>query len=177
VRAGPWRVSKAITAPAAARLLGSIAPAGAVEVARCELAAAFVDDLRRIDGQMRETRKKLTTAVQAAGTSLTRLFGVGPVIAGAVIGDVRDVSRFLSRDHFAAYNGTAPVELSSGQRTPRAARPLSSVPRLAEYPARRGTMSVSGADRRPFGLGAKTAGTRGRASNAAAGNEREVTAG
>ena len=55
--------------------------------------------------------------MQAAGTSLTRLFGVGPVIAAAVIGDVRDVSRFGGRDHFAACNGTAPIEVSSGQRT------------------------------------------------------------
>jgi transposase len=45
----------------------------------------------------------------------TRLFGVGPVIAAAVAGDVRDVSRFPSRDHFAAYNGTAPIEVFSGQ--------------------------------------------------------------
>src|SRR5262249_56544014 len=50
------------------------------------------------------------------GTSLTELFGVGPVIAATVIGDVRDVSRFGSRDRFAAYNGTAPIEVSSGNR-------------------------------------------------------------
>jgi transposase len=31
-----------------------------------------------------------------------------------VIGYVCDVSRFLNRDHFAAYNGTAPIEVSSG---------------------------------------------------------------
>jgi transposase len=54
--------------------------------------------------------------VQATGTSLTRLFGVGPVIAAAVIGDVRDVSRFPGRDHFAACNGTAPIEVSAGPR-------------------------------------------------------------
>jgi Transposase IS116/IS110/IS902 family len=42
------------------------------------------------------------------GTSLTGLFGVGPVIAGTVIGDVRQVFRFPGRDHFAAWNGTAP---------------------------------------------------------------------
>jgi transposase len=112
----PGGVAKAITAPAAARLLDSIAPAGAVDAARCELAADFLDDLRRIDARLRETRKKLTTAVQASGTSLTGLFGVGPVIAAAVIGDVRDVSRFPGRDHFAAYNGTAPIEVSSGPR-------------------------------------------------------------
>ena len=52
----------------------------------------------------------------ATGTSLTGLFGVGPVIAAAVIGDVRDVSRFPSRNHFAAYDGTAPIEVSSGPR-------------------------------------------------------------
>ena len=33
-----------------------------------------------------------------------------------MIGDVRQVFRFPSRDHFAACNGTAPVEVSSGGR-------------------------------------------------------------
>jgi hypothetical protein len=41
---------------------------------------------------------------------------VGPVIAATVIGCAVDVSRFASRDHFAAYNGTAPIEVSSGNR-------------------------------------------------------------
>ena len=112
----PGGVSKAITAAPAARLLESIAPAGTVEAARCELAAAFIEDLRGIDARIRETRKKLAAAVAAAGTSLTGLYGVGPVVAAVVIGDVRDVSRFPGRDHFAAYNGTAPIEVSSGNR-------------------------------------------------------------
>jgi transposase len=112
----PGGVARAITAGQATRIPGSVAPADAVAAARCELAAAFIDDLRGIDARIRETRKKLAAAVAAAGTSLTGLFGVGPVIAAAVIGDVRDVSRFASRDHFAAYDGTAPIEVSSGQR-------------------------------------------------------------
>jgi transposase len=112
----PGGVAKAITAGQAARILGSITPPDAVAVARCELAAVFLEDLRGIDARIRETRKKLAVAVQAAGTSLTGLFGVGPVVAAAVIGDVRDVSRFPGRDHFAAYNGTAPIEVSSGGR-------------------------------------------------------------
>ena len=112
----PGGVPKVITVARAARVLRAIRPAGAVERARCELAAAFLDDLRRIDTGIRETRKKLAVTVAAAGTSLTGLFGVGPVIAAAVIGDVRGVSRFPGRDHLAAYNGTAPIEVSSGQR-------------------------------------------------------------
>ena len=112
----PGGVPRAITAGQAARALGSITPLDAVAAARGELAAAFLEDLRGVDARIRETRKKLAAAVQAAGTSLTGLSGAGPVVAAAVIGDVRDVSRFPGRDHFAAYNGTAPIEVSSGPR-------------------------------------------------------------
>ena len=112
----PGGVSKEITAAHAAHLLESITPSGAVEAARCELAAAFLDDLRRVDAQLLDAKKKLTAAVRASGTTLTQIFGVGPVVAATVIGYVRDVSRFPGRDHFAAYNGTAPIEVSSGNR-------------------------------------------------------------
>jgi transposase len=112
----PGGVPRAITAGQAAAILGSITPVDAVSAARRELAAEFVEDLRRIDAQMRQTRSKLAAAVKASGTSLTEVFGVGPVIAAAVIGDVRAVSRFPDREHFAAYNGTAPIEVSSGKR-------------------------------------------------------------
>jgi len=112
----PGGVSKEITAGHAGRILETITPAGAVEAARWELAAELTEDLRGADAAIRETRKKIAAAVRAAGTSLTGLFGVGPVIAAAAIGDVRHVSRFPDRDHFAAYNGTAPIEVSSGGR-------------------------------------------------------------
>jgi len=112
----PGGVPKVITVARAGRVLKAIRPEGAVEQARCELAAAFLDDLRRIDAQLRGTKKQLAAVVAATGTGLTGLFGVGPVIAAAVLGDVRDVSRFPGRDHFAAYNGTAPIEVSSGPR-------------------------------------------------------------
>jgi transposase len=112
----PGGVAKKIIAAHAARLLKPVTPQDAVAAARRELAAALVGDLQRIDGQLRETRSRLATAVRASGTSLTGLFGVGPVIAATIIGDVRDVSRFKGRDNFAACNGTAPIEVSSGQR-------------------------------------------------------------
>jgi hypothetical protein len=85
-------------------------------MARWQLAAQFLADLRRIDIQRRDIKQKLATAVRASGTSVTEIFGVGPAVAAAVIGDVRDITRFASPDHFAAYNGTAPVEVSSGGR-------------------------------------------------------------
>ena len=112
----PGGVPGEITAAQAERILASITPAEAVQAARWELAAERTEDLRGIDARIRQARTKLAAAVRAAGTSLTRLFGVGPVIAAAVIGDVGQVARFPDRDHFAAYNGTAPIEVSSGGR-------------------------------------------------------------
>jgi transposase len=112
----PGGISKAITAGQATVVLESIQPSGAVQTARCELAAEFLHDLRRIDTQLRDTRKRLDVAVRASGTTVTDVFGVGPVIAATMIGYVADVARFPSRDRFAAYNGTAPIEVSSGNR-------------------------------------------------------------
>jgi transposase len=109
-------VSKEITAAHAARILEQVTPSGPVAAARHELAGQFLEDLRGLDAQLRDTKKKLAAAVRASGTSLTEVFGFGPVNTGTVIGDVTNVTRFPSRDHFASYNGTAPVEVSSGNR-------------------------------------------------------------
>ena len=59
--------------------------------------------------------KRLRTAVAASGTSLTEIRGVGVVVAAMIIGQVGDVSRIKSPAHFASYNGTAPIEASSGE--------------------------------------------------------------
>jgi transposase len=112
----PGGVPEEITAAQATRILGRSTPSGTAGQARFELAAELLADMRRLDGQMRESKKKLAVAVKASGTTLTDLFGVGPFVAATVIGDAADVARFSSRDHFASYNGTAPIEVSSGNR-------------------------------------------------------------
>jgi transposase len=112
----PGAISRRISAAHAARVLSQVTPSGAVARAGCELAGEFLQDLRRIDTQLQQVKKKLATAVRACGTTLTGIFGVGPVVAAVVIGEAGDPARFAGRDHFAACNGTAPVEVSSGNR-------------------------------------------------------------
>jgi transposase len=112
----PGGIGKEITVAGAAALLEQVTPCGAVQQARRDLAADLLDDLRRADQQIHEARQRLAEAVQATGTSLTEIFGVGPFIAATVTGEAGDVSRFTSRDAFASYNGTAPMEVSSGKR-------------------------------------------------------------
>ena len=112
----PGGYPKEIYAVQAARILERANPSGAVAMARAELAAGFLADLRHLDDQLRENKKKPAAAVRASHTTLTDVFGVGPVVAGTIIGDTGDVSRFPGRGHFAACNGTAAVEVSSGNR-------------------------------------------------------------
>lgn len=112
----PGGITKQITVNRAAELLASVTPAGPVEATRHELALEHLDDLRRIEAQMRASKKRLAEAVQASGTTVTEVFGFGPVGAAIAVGHARDIRRFASRDHFAAYNGTGPIEMSSGGR-------------------------------------------------------------
>ena len=112
----PGGIPKEISAAQATRILGAghpvrcrrdwLAPSSPLSSSRT--CAAWTPSC--------DTRKKLAAAVKVSGTTLTEVFGVGPVIAGIIIGDIADVSRFPGRDHFASYNGTAPVEVSSGNR-------------------------------------------------------------
>jgi len=105
-----------IHASKVAGLLEALEPAGAVATARAELAEELLGDLRRLDGQLAELKERLAAVVAASGTTTTEVFGVGPVVAAMVVGLTGDVGRFANRAHFAAYNGSAPIEVSSGEK-------------------------------------------------------------
>jgi transposase len=112
----PGGIPKEINARSAQRLLDSVTATTAVERARHAIALEHLEDLRRFDEQLRASKQRLEKAVKESGTTVTDLFGVGPYVAAIVIGYTGDVTRFASRDQFAAYTGTAPIEVSSGGR-------------------------------------------------------------
>jgi transposase len=86
-------------------------PAGQMRV---EIALEHIEDIMRIDLKIDAVAKRIHAEIKASGTTLTRVYGIGPINAALIIGEVGDVSRFPSRDHFASYTGTAPVAASSG---------------------------------------------------------------
>ncbi len=100
----------------AARLLEALEPVGAVAAARKELAEELLGDLGRLDAQLKDLQERLADVVRASGTTTTKIFGVGPVVAAISLGLTGDVRRFSDKDHFASYNGTAPIEVSSGEK-------------------------------------------------------------
>jgi transposase len=113
----PGGISQEIVVSQTRSLLAEHPPVGAVATARHALALELVDELERLNGQRRALRKRITAAVDASGTSVTEVFGVGEVGAAIIVGQVGDVARFRTADSFAAYNGTAPIEWSSGNPT------------------------------------------------------------
>jgi transposase len=112
----PGGIAKELNASDAVELLTRIQPASPVEQTRYDLAVELLDDVRRLDAQLKASHKRIRDAVVASGTSVTELFGVGPTVACSLIGYTGDVTRFRNRDQFAAYNGTAPIEHSSAGR-------------------------------------------------------------
>ena len=105
-----------LSADRAAVVLRSVRPVTAVESEGKPIALGHVADIRRLDAEIAASKARIITAVAASGTTVTDLYGVGPVVAAFLVGHSGDMARFKDRDHYASYNGTAPIEASSGPR-------------------------------------------------------------
>ena len=110
-------IRKEIVVGQADQVLASIVAVTATQRQRLELAHETLDEIRVLDARLKRSKTRITTAVNASSTTLTEIFGVGPIIAALTIGYTGDITRFPTAGHFAAYNGTAPIEFSSSGRT------------------------------------------------------------
>jgi transposase len=111
----PGGVAGKLSAERAARILRSIRPKGASARLRRRLASEVLRDVRTLDTKIADLGGRIEAEIEASGTTLTEIFGIGPILAARIIGTVGDVGRFPSKAHyFASYSGTAPVEASSG---------------------------------------------------------------
>jgi transposase len=106
----------------AVALLADVEAESAIVAARVELAEELIADLRRRDDQIKASRKRLAEVVAASSTTVTKIFGVGPVVAATVVGITGDIARFPTRQ-----GGVAGVEAThqrhdlhgDGRRRPR----------------------------------------------------------
>jgi transposase len=101
-----------------ARLLASVRPRDRVGKARRRMAAEELADLVRLGAKLKLMKAELRAAVEATGSHLMDINGIGPAGAARIladVGDVGDVARFPDRNHFASWTGTAPIDASSGE--------------------------------------------------------------
>lgn len=112
----PGGMGKEMVPRQASALLRRVRPATMVEAERKHLSHQLLREVRRLETELAASKTRLSVAVEASGTTVTDIYGVGPVVAGLLIGYSGDVSRFPTRNHYAAYTGTAPIEASSGHK-------------------------------------------------------------
>ena len=112
----PGGAKKDLSARQAKALLAKVRPRDAAGKTRRRVAAELIADLERIHARKKAANKELTELVAATGTGLLDLNGIGPSGAARLLVEVGDITRFPNRAHFASWNGTAPIDASSGDQ-------------------------------------------------------------
>ena len=110
----PGTVPPHLSADTVAALLRRSRPAAGPQRTRRSLASDLVREARRLDAEIAALEGRIDEAVTESRTTLTTLFGIGPILAAKILGRVGDVRRFPSAARFTSYCGVAPIEASSG---------------------------------------------------------------
>lgn len=112
----PGKAKKDITVLQAKAMLASVRPRDLVGKTRRRIAAEELADLIAVEKKIKTLTKDLHTILEASGSTLTTLPGIGSIVAARVLAEVGDVTRFADRNRFASWTGTAPLEASSGEQ-------------------------------------------------------------
>nr|WP_245718554.1 transposase [Nocardia miyunensis] len=80
---------------------------------RVSLCNDLIGDARRLDQQLASNQADIDSLLDEHGTRLRTIDGVGPVLAGRLIGRTGPATRFATASAYATYNGTAPIEIAS----------------------------------------------------------------
>ena len=107
---------KDLSAAQARKILAGTRPTDDVGKLRKRVALELVVDLERIYLRKKQANKELITLLKTTDTGLLDLHGIGPSGAARLLVEVGDITRFPNRGHFASWTGTAPIDVSSGDR-------------------------------------------------------------
>ena len=105
-----------LSAARAEQLLASTPATNPVIAERLAVARQMLDEVHVLDTARADVRKRAGEMIVASATSVTDVYGIGPLMGAIIIGRVGDIGRFLTAGHFARHNGTAPIEASSGPK-------------------------------------------------------------
>lgn len=112
----PGGAPVSLSAAQAKALLVKVRPRDAAGKTRRRVAAELISDLERIYQRKKAADKELRELLKTTGSTLTRLNGIGPSGAARLLVEASDITRFPTRAHFASWNGTAPIDASSGDQ-------------------------------------------------------------
>ena len=110
----PGGMGHRLSAKQASRMLQGIRGLDTVGEHRRAMAKMHIGDIRRLDRDLDANKAEIRRAVKESDTSVTDIYGVGPIVAAFLVGYGPPITGFATADKYAAYNGTAPIEVSSG---------------------------------------------------------------
>jgi transposase len=113
----PGGAPKFLSSHKARAMIATIRPRDIVGKTRRRLAVELIVELEGIDKKITVINTQLRELIAARGSTLMELTGIGPSGAARLLVDVGDIHRFADRDKFASWNGTAPLDASSGEQT------------------------------------------------------------
>jgi transposase len=106
-----------LSAARATKLLAGVHVGDPITTERVATCRQFVTELEALDQALIDTRARTVSAVGASKTTVTDVYGVGPIGAAIILGHSGDIRRFPTAGHYARHNGTAPLEASSGPKS------------------------------------------------------------
>ena len=109
----PGGMTRRLSAAKAGRMLQGLRNLDVIGEQRRAMARTHLADIRRFDRELKTNKNQIRSAVTTSATTVTEVYGVGPIVAAFLIGYSGDIGRFASSGHYASYNGTAPIEVSS----------------------------------------------------------------
>lgn len=112
----PGGAKKALSTTQARTLLATVRPRDLAGRTRRQIASELITELVAIDKKIKAANEQLTELLTQAGSTLQQLHGIGPSGAARLVGDIGAIARFATPGHFASWNGTAPIDVSSGEQ-------------------------------------------------------------
>ena len=88
-------LSRQLTTAKAAAALRTVRPVELVDIERKRMALDLLADVRRLDSQLATVKERIAVAVEASATTVTNVYGVGPIVAALLVGHTSDVGRFV----------------------------------------------------------------------------------
>ena len=112
----PGGAKRFLSAPQARALIATTKPRDLAGKTRRRIVVELIGELEAIDRKIKTAEKDLAALVTDRGSTLMDLTGIGPTGAARLLADVGDIHRFRDKDRFASWNGTAPLDASSGNQ-------------------------------------------------------------
>jgi transposase len=98
----PGGVPGTLSTHRAARIVRGIRPQGTTTRVRRGLASEILRDIRTLERKIANLNEQIEAEVEASGTTLTEIFGMGPILAAKIMGTVGNVRRFPTKAHYFA---------------------------------------------------------------------------